>query len=77
MITILSLLSLSLIAAAASRPRAKPTTKVEDFVPEGDVDGFFEEDEEEEETEDEDEDRYVRNALMYTLECFDVYNDML
>lgn len=50
--------------AGASRPRAKPTTKVEDFVPEGDVDGFFEDDEEEEDTEDEEEDRYVRNALM-------------
>lgn len=67
------LLSLSpVIVAAASRPRAKPSTKVEDFVPEGDVDGFFEDDEEEEDTEDEEEDRYVRNALMCLLECFDV-----
>jgi hypothetical protein len=40
---------------------------VEDFVPEGDVDGFFEDDEEEEDTEDDEEDRYGRNALMCTL----------
>ena len=70
----ISLLSppLSLLVAGASRPRAKPTAKVEDFVPEGDVDGFFEDDEEEEDTEDEEEDRYVRNALMSsgnTLMC--------
>ena len=59
--------------ATTNRPRAKPTTKVEDFVPEGDVDGFFEDDEEEEDTEDEEEeDRYVWNALMFTLEHFDV-----
>ena len=52
-------------AAPPTRPRAKPTAKVEDFVPEGDVDGFFEsEEEEEDEDEDEEEDRYVWNALM-------------
>ena len=53
------------VAAPPTRPRAKPTSKVEDFVPEGDVDGFFESDEdEEEEDEDKGEDRYVWNALM-------------
>ena len=59
----------SLLVAGGHRPRAKPTTKVEDFVPEGDVDGFFEDDEEEEDTEDDEEDRY---ALTCTLESFDV-----
>ena len=70
--------------AGSHRPRAKPTTKVEDFVPEGDVDDFFEDDEEEEGTEDEEEDRYARNALMCNLnplmcalESFDVYIGML
>ena len=60
--------SLRSLAAPPSRPRAKPTSKVEDFVPEGDVDGFFEEEEEEEEEEDdEEEDRYVWNALVYSI----------
>lgn len=63
--------------AVANRPRAKPTTKVEDFVPEGDVDEFFEDDEEEEDTEDEEEDRYVWNALISVLECFDLCIGML
>ena len=63
--------------AGTSRPRAKPTTKVEDFVPEGDVDGFFEDDEEEEDTEDEDEDRYVMNALMSSGEALMCSLEML
>ena len=67
-----------MLVAAASRPRAKPTTKVEDFVPEGDVDGFFEDEEDEEGTEEDDEDdRYVWNALISALDCFDVRIGML
>ena len=41
--------------APVNRPRAKPTSKVEDFVPEGDVDGFFEDDEDDEDEDDEEE----------------------
>lgn len=48
-----------------NRPRAKPTSKVEDFVPEGDVDGFFEDDEDEEdEDDDEEEDRCVNYSSL-------------
>ena len=63
--------------SVASRPRAKPTTKVEDFVPEGNADDFFEDEEDEEDTEDDEEDRYAWNALMYALKSFDVCNGML
>lgn len=53
---------------APTRPRAKPTSKVEDFVAEGNVDDFFDEDEDkEDQEEDEDEDRYVWYALMLSF----------